>query len=299
MPHQFRHNGHLSTPSKNLQAFLEADLRTLKLNKIQKYLWLAGLSRPSRPLHRQKLLRRELCLTEIPDEHLVWHDGFMFIKPIPEYLLDFDFWIQHLCADEALHKSACGLLLSYGWLICHKSDLQTAYKADIMPKDVTWEAWTEFMVDFAQNVDMDTDALGKVDGRYWYGELRLSRLNSLYRVGAAGFSIDSYTRGFMTVSTRAGSFFQNNFGWILAVFIYFSVILSAMQVALATEELQHNLSFNRLSYGVSILSITVVLATVAAMFLVWFVLFWFHVLSASTFDKKMAAKRQSMQSLSG
>jgi hypothetical protein len=34
-------------------------------------MWLAGLPRPAGPLHRQKLLQRQILITENPDEHLV------------------------------------------------------------------------------------------------------------------------------------------------------------------------------------------------------------------------------------
>ena len=37
----------------------------------------------------------------------------IFIKPLPEYLLSFEFWDKHLGADTDIRKSACGLLLSY------------------------------------------------------------------------------------------------------------------------------------------------------------------------------------------
>jgi hypothetical protein len=94
-------------------AYLTLDLRTPGLNHIHIYLWLAGLPNAARPLHRQRLLERSILITEDPDEHLVWLEAPIFIKPLPDYLLDYEYWRDNLCTDEELCKSACGLLLSY------------------------------------------------------------------------------------------------------------------------------------------------------------------------------------------
>lgn len=92
LPHNFRHNDQLLDPRKETCAYLKTDLQTPMLSKIHRLLWLAGLPRPARPLHRQRLLLRTIYLTESPDEHLVWHETCIFIKPLPEYLLDYEFW---------------------------------------------------------------------------------------------------------------------------------------------------------------------------------------------------------------
>ncbi|KAH6883572.1 hypothetical protein B0T10DRAFT_540140 [Thelonectria olida] len=185
-------------PKKKTQEYLRTELRTTKLDKLYPYLWLAGLPRPARPLHRQRLLLRTIYLTEAPDEHLLWHDTCIFIKPVPECLLDFDFWQEHVCSDDALHKSACGLLLSYSWLVCHKSDLRVACETGLLPANISWEAWNKFIIDVSEHIDSRT--LRQVGRRYRYGELRLSRLNSLYRFGAAGFSLHNAVYGFMSGS---------------------------------------------------------------------------------------------------
>ncbi|RSL80948.1 hypothetical protein CEP52_017300 [Fusarium oligoseptatum] len=266
LPHNFRQNDQLLDPRKDTRAYLKTDLQTPRLSKIHRLLWLTGMPRPARPLHRQRLLLRTIHLTESTDEHLVWHETCIFIKPIPEYLLDYEFWDQELCADEALHKSACGLLLSYAWLVCYKSDLRIAGEAGLLPANIDWNAWTAFMMDFTSHID--TSTICQVDSRYSYSELRLSRLNTLYRFGAAGFSLRNVVYGFMSGSTRYTTFFERNFGWILAVFVYMSVVLSAMQVALATERFGDDIRFQQFSYGMALLSMAFVLAAVAIMFLV-------------------------------
>lgn len=281
-------DGPLDT-GKDTRAYLEADLHTPKLNQLYPFLWLTSLSRPARCLHRQKLLLRTIYVTESPDEHLVWHDASVFIKPLPEYLLEYDFWEQNLCHDEALYKSASGLLLSYSWLVKYKSDLRIAVETGLLPP-IEWSSWVSFIMDFTDNIG--TTINDQVDRRYHYGDIRLSRLNHLYRFGMAGFSSRNVVFGYMSGSTRYTSFFERNFGWILGVFFYITVILSAMQVALATDKFAGDIQFQQFSYGISLLSIAFVLAAVGAMFLMWASLFWFHLFSTSQYHKKVASQRK-------
>ncbi|RAH52371.1 hypothetical protein BO85DRAFT_463953 [Aspergillus piperis CBS 112811] len=233
-------------------------------------LWLAGLPRAARPLHRQKLMKRAIILTESPDEHLVWSPGQILIKPVPEYLLDHEFWVRELCPHRELHAAACGLLLSYAWLITGLIDFQLAKDERILPFDVTWDAWTLLIRQFLEWVDNENDddrcisqpQPAIINKRYEFGELRLSRLNSLYRLAPVTFSIRNLVFGFLPSSTWYQEFFERNFSWILAVLVYMSVLLSAMQVGLATQALQGNQQFQRVCVVFTLASIffTVVLA---------------------------------------
>lgn len=278
LPHGFHDQGRLLDPRQHQTSYLETDLHPRGLARIYDHLWLAGLSRPSRSLNRQRLLGRTIYPTERPDEHLLWHDNRMFIKPLPEYLLDHDFWQERLCDDKALHQSACGLLLSYAWLVCSKVDLKIAHELGLLPERLDFNAWTAFMIDFSGHIDMQT--LSQVNPRYHYGELRVSRINKLYRLGLAGFSLDNVVRGFMPGSVRYTTFFENNFGWMLVVFVYMSVVLSAMQVALGTDRFQENDGLQAFSFGTAFLAIASVFSAVAGIVLVWWTLLWFHVFSA-------------------
>ncbi|RFN52393.1 hypothetical protein FIE12Z_3324 [Fusarium flagelliforme] len=252
---------------KDTQTHLKSDLFTPRLNKIHTYLWLAGLPKPARPLHRQTLLQRTIYPTEDSDEHLVWHDTSIFIKPLPDYLLDYDFWEQELCDDEELYRSACGFLMSYVWLVRHKSDLRVAAETGLLPAAVDWNNWVAFVTDL--NMPPGNVTSYDMNRRYRYGELRLSRLNTLYRLGLAGFSLQNIVYGFMSGSIRYKTFFERNFSWILGVFVYITVVLSAMQVALGTERFGNNDSFQQFSYGIALLSIAFVFAATVAMLLVW------------------------------
>lgn len=252
-------------------------------------MWLAGLPRPARPLHRQKLLKREIILTESPDQHLVWHESRIFVKPIPDFLLSYDYWENELCTNEELYKCACGLLLSYAWLVCHKSDFGIAKETGLLSEEIPWTWWTAFVRDILGNID--TSTLHQVNKRYQYGELRLSRLNSLYRYTPSVFSVEHLVYGFMSSSTWYRAFFERNFAWLLAIFAYITVVLSAMQVGLATEKLQANVQFQGASYGFAITSMIALAVTFMVVLLVWMILIFYHFSSTIQYSRRVEKER--------
>ncbi|KAI1321679.1 hypothetical protein F5Y16DRAFT_388500 [Xylariaceae sp. FL0255] len=289
LPHAFRCDSGLHHPRRGTREFLDADLKTPKLNKITQYLWLAGLPRPARFLHRQRLLMRNIVLTESPDEHLVWHNTNIWLKPIPEYLLSFEFWKNEICNDTELYKSAYGLLRSYTWLVGYKSDHRIAVETGILPPNIGYAAWTALARDIG--VAHQSHILGSVNERYEYGELRLSRLNYAYRMGVAGLSIRNVVCGFISRPSGWTHFFQRNFGWILAVFVYFTVLLSGLQVALATEGISGSVTIQGLSRAFSLLSLLFVGLTVIIILLVWAFVCGFHLLSTIVYIKKTKVLR--------
>jgi hypothetical protein len=266
-------------------------LKTPRLNDIHQHLWLAGLPNAARPLHRQKLIGRSILITEDPDEHLVWLEGQIFIKPLPDFLLDYDFWNDNLCSDLELRKCACGLLLSYAWLVRHKSDLDIAKEFGLLSKNIEWPNWVEFVDDFLCSINLE--ALSDVNKRYKYGELRLSRLNAIYRIIPPTYSLKNFIRGYRGGSTWYNAFFERHFKWMLAVFAILSVFLSALQVGLATTMLQSSGPFQEVSYGFAIASLVAVVASVVLVFLVWFSLFLYYLLSTWRNDRAVDRRRQS------
>jgi hypothetical protein len=241
-------------------------------------------------LHRQKLLGRSILITEDPDEHLIWFEAQIFIKPLPDFLLDYNYWRDNLCSDEELHKSACGLLLSYAWLVRHKSDLNIAKESGLLPRNMEWTNWVEFLEGFLQNIDPST--LSQVNQRYKYGELRLSRLNTIYRVIPSAYSLRTFVRGYRSGSTWYNAFFGHHFKWMLAVFAILSVFLSALQVGLATPTLQDNRAFQRVSSRFALGAMIFAIASVALVFFVWVSLFWYHLLFAWWNDRVVDLQRQ-------
>ncbi|KAH8726716.1 hypothetical protein GQ44DRAFT_705374 [Phaeosphaeriaceae sp. PMI808] len=273
---------------------LAAQLRTPRLNAIHHRLWLAGRPTAARPLHRQKLLGRTILITEDPDEHLVWFEDQIFVKPLPDLLLDWESWNNHLCSDRELHKAACGLLLSYAWLVQHKSDLDIAKETGLLSKEIGWSGWVEFIDAFLNNINCET--LSDVNQRYEYGELRLSRLNAIYRLLPPTYSFRNLIGGYQSRSTWYQAFFDRHFKWMLAVFAILSVVLSALQVGFATATLQGNGPFQSASYGFTITSLVAVVASLAVVFLVWLGLFVYHLLATWLNNRAVNHSRSAARS---
>ena len=69
----------------------------------------------------------------------------MFLKPIPRYLLDSQFWQENLLEDEDLYENALGFLLSYAALVQCESDLYIAKDTHLIPDGLQWENWVDIM----------------------------------------------------------------------------------------------------------------------------------------------------------
>lgn len=275
-----------------MPTILDLDLRTPALDKIYAHLWLAGLPKAARPAHRQVLLGRAIVVTENPNEHLVWNATRIFIKPLPEYLLSHDFWTTEgsaLLRDRSLYQSACGLLLSYCWLICTKPDLAIAQDVRLVPPSVTWEEWVLFVTDLLTSIDPET--LDTVSKRYHFGELRLSRLNLIYRFAPSMFSSQNFMRGYMSEPLWTKTFLERNFAWLFSVFGFVTIVAGSMQVGLGTDSLHANGEFQRASVGFTVASLIGVIASVLLVSVVWGFLTVYHVMRAKE-NLKIVRKRR-------
>ncbi|KAH8654235.1 hypothetical protein BGZ61DRAFT_541508 [Ilyonectria robusta] len=106
-----------------------------------------------------------------------------------------------------------------------------------------------------------------IDPRFYHGELRLSRLNKTYRLW------QTPPRGYMSHWNRNGAFFRDHFAWLAGTTVYLVVVLTAMQVGLATESLGGNDAFQSASYGFTIFSILGPLICAGLIVLVFFYIF--------------------------
>lgn len=273
---------------------LSQDLCTSSLDRIYRHLWLAGLPKAARPLHRQKLLGRTIVITENPNEHLIWHASRIFIKPLPEYLLCHEYWMTQgniLTQEESLYRFACGFLLSYCWLICTKSDLAIARDCHLLPPYIKWEEWVYFVTDILTAIDPDT--LESVSQRYHYGELRLSRLNLIYRLAPDVFSVHNFIRGFMSEPLWSKAFLERNFAWIFSVFGFVTIVASAMQVGLGTRWLQGSSRFQGASVVFTAGSLVLAAASVVLVGSVWGFLTIYHIFWAKKNLKAVHDTRQA------
>jgi hypothetical protein len=273
----------------DVETFLKMELDMSRLNKIHGHLWMAGRPLNARPLQRQKMMGFDIVPTEQADLHLLKFSHRLLVKPLPEYIIDFDFWNKYLCSSKELHESACGLLLSYIWLICSPLDLELAHELHLLPPRVTWQWWKAFVTDFCSHVDVN--ALDQVNKRYHFGELRLRRINSIYRIR---FFFTHFIRGYLYGYNRYVVFFQRNFAWMLMLFANFSLILSAMQAASTVPSLNASKAFQTTTYGFVIFSVFAVaffLGTIGAIFGSIYI---FNMVAAILHVRRETFKRQKL-----
>ncbi|EAS30352.3 uncharacterized protein CIMG_05831 [Coccidioides immitis RS] len=273
----------------DVASYLQRDLDLSRLNRIHNILWMAGRPINARPLHRQRMMGLEIIPTEQSDLHLLKFSNHLLVKPLPSYLLNHDFWTKHLCSSKELHESASGLLVSYIWLICSPIDLKVAQDHQLLPSNLAWTWWKSFVDDVFKHININ--ALDTVNKRYHFGELRLNRINSIYRVR---FFFTHFIRGYLYGYNRYTVFFERNFGWILVVFVYFSLVLSAMQVAMDVPGLQDNTDFVNATYGFVIFSIVIVAFFLGLVALIFTSIFLYNMGAAISDDREKRLRREKL-----
>lgn len=263
--------------------FIEQELNLDRLYAIIQHLWMAGRPVPPRPLHQQLLLRRQIIITEKMDMHLVWGQGYLYLKPILRFLLIPRFWETHLPSNfpesckshgfpgrRSLRECALGFLISYAALIAHESDFIVAHQNHLLPPETTWQNWRMLV---RQLLTSSSNVQSEVADRFIYGELRLNRLNLIYELLVPG----SFPIGYLARWNSYGSFFRENFAAAVAATAYIVIILSAMQVGLTTTRLSDNKIFQEVAYGFAVFSILgplLFLATVLCLLCIGFVVNW-------------------------
>ncbi|PGH21533.1 hypothetical protein AJ80_03201 [Polytolypa hystricis UAMH7299] len=284
-----KNDHHVFLVSSDIHTFVERDLDVSRLNRVHGYLWMAGRPLNARPLHRQKMMGYDIIITEQADLHLLKFSNKLLVKPLPRYILDHQFWREYICGSTDLHKSACGLLLSYIWLICSPVDMRIAHDTGLLPKTLDWKFWKPFVTDVLTHID--ANALNQVNQRYHFGELRLGRVNTIYR---ARFLFTHFIRGYLYGYNRYSIWFERNFSWLLGVFVYLSVILSAMQVATSVPPLDEHPTFQKVEYGFVIFSIVLVVAFLVLVALVCTWIFVYNMFKAILHYRSMRLEREEL-----
>ncbi|KAI9748188.1 MAG: hypothetical protein M1835_001874 [Candelina submexicana] len=285
--------GNAVIPNTSLPTYLATELSVSRLNAIHKHIWLAGRTGNTHALHQQKMIGREICRTEQTDLHLVWLDHSIFIKPLAPFLLDHDFFAQHICLassnldcplSESLFGAACGLLYSYAQLIRHESDFHIATSQHLLPADLTWQQW--LLLSAHLHLSLPTPSI-IINKRYNYGELRLSRLNLIMRFLAPS-PYRSPVRGYYVNYREYGTFFSRKLGWLVLVFAYLSVILSAMQVG----QVKGVKAFDDASWGFAVAVIVALCATLGLIVAMFIGLFLWNSLGTLTEQRKRAREKR-------
>ncbi|KAJ3959279.1 hypothetical protein N0V92_004114 [Colletotrichum tropicale] len=194
------------------------------------------------------------------DLHLVCSHTQLYAKVIPPFLLEPTFWIRHLscrdgyncsdnpsnsCSRRTLWKSAVGFLYSYRALIRHESDFRLAQDNYSLLDQTEWADWKRFVAELNTK---HTD--GQIHERFMYGELRRSRLNKLLLIRSK-FRESTYVPRWY----RHREFFRDNFAWLASATVYIAIVLTAMQLGLATDALAENALFHPASYGFTVFTI--------------------------------------------
>ncbi|KAF1815943.1 hypothetical protein P152DRAFT_389903, partial [Eremomyces bilateralis CBS 781.70] len=272
----------LVTETKDeIAQFVVQDLDVKRLTDIQGLLWMAGRPLAGRPLHRHKMLERRILRTEQADLHMLVLEQSVFLKPLPLYLLSHAFFQDYISKDQDLAKSANGFLLSYTWLIRSELDFQLAQMESLLPNtepQITWLEWKSFVHSFLKYVDPNT--LEQVNDRYHFGELRLGRINTIYRIAPRFFFLH-FVRGYLYGYNRYGPFFQRRFAFTLVLFVWLSLILSAMQVGVAVDPLMSHSAFQQATFGFVVFSIVLVAFIIAMLMLLFGVIFLINMVLAS------------------
>ncbi|RYP20798.1 hypothetical protein DL767_009383 [Monosporascus sp. MG133] len=269
----------VANPANSVPQFLERELSLKDLDGMLKHLWFAGSKHPATQLHFQVAMGREIVVADRMDLHLLWdNNGRIFIKPIPRFLLDVTFWRSNLkCPNNCTcenpvttanngdagvlpfagrgqpsavscmggpRKVALGFLYTYACLIASESDFFVANEKRLLPRKVDdsiieWVKWTKLVRELLENHQPN-----KVHPRFLRAELRLSRINTINRFTRFP-PFEPYLRGWRNYS----SLFRDNLAWMASATVFIAVVLTAMQVGLATERLGGDADFQRASYG--------------------------------------------------
>jgi hypothetical protein len=275
----------------DIGGFMARDLDVERLNEIHSRMWMCGRPLNARGLHRQRMMERRTVHTEQADLHLLYHGDVIFIKPLPAYLLSPAAWRLHLNQKQELHADAAGFLLSYIWLIRSPLDFKLAEKDNFLPSELTWSNWKTLVSQFLKSID--PDSLHQVNKRYHFGELRLGRINTIYRTNPR-FFFTHFVRGYLYGYNRYAVFFQRTGGLVLVLFVWFSLILSAMQVGVTVDGLMTNKGFTKASYGFVIFSIVLVAALLAFLGGIFLAIYLYNTFAAITHSKRAQRERNRL-----
>lgn len=232
-----------------MRSFLQQELSVARLNSIHRHLWWAGRPGNIHPLHRQLMLHRRILVTEDASLHLVWYDSTIFVKPLPAFLLDWELVARHVCPDAGVYGLAAGLLLTYARLVRHVSDYRIARELGLLPAHVSWSAWCAVAGELGRIPARD------VNERYVFGELRLPRLNHIWR-------FCRWKMRYFSPYTEYRHFFVKNFAWFVVMFACLSVVLSAIQVVISTPAGVGEEAVVRFAYGFAMFAIALTLGAV-------------------------------------
>ncbi|EUC50731.1 hypothetical protein COCMIDRAFT_584 [Bipolaris oryzae ATCC 44560] len=245
--------------------FLCAFFDLSRFKAMRKMLWLIAVPGAPRSLYYQKFLRREIVIAEELDLHLVWAKSRIFVKPLPDFLLNYKFWETYICCEPELYRAACGLLYSYCGLIRFGHDLQVAQDCHLVNANLDYRSWAEFARTILPNLNhRDSNTM---DTRFHYGELRLHRLNTIYRYTPSKLSLSSIFRGFPHALSESYVPYMDQYNNAVSAFGVIVIVLSAFNLSLSAHSQRPDADLQQAAYGFAIFAM-VLCAALIALFLV-------------------------------
>lgn len=149
------------------------------------------------------------------------------------------------CMIKSQRSIALGFLFTYAALISFESDFAISKKIGLLPNDpdsCQWADWQKFVEEIM------TPSISKdIHRRFYYGELRLGRLNTISLLTRLGYYMNQWP--------DYSSFLRDQLGWLATTTIYIALALTAMQLGLATDQLKTSPLYMRAAYGFSVFAI--------------------------------------------
>jgi hypothetical protein len=182
--------------------------------------------------------------------------------------------------------------MSHVALIEREVDYHLAISLHLIPGEITWSGWLEFVEEIVRMSSQNNAFLSRpsrisslephvpVNPRFYYGELRLGRLNWIYRL------LLGKPRGYFSNCTTYGAFMRDNVNSLITLFAYTTIVLSAMQVGLATQWLEGDYAFGMASYVFSVFAILAPLTAIMVLILILGALFVVNLLRTLRIRKK-------------
>ncbi|RYP50540.1 hypothetical protein DL768_003936 [Monosporascus sp. mg162] len=291
----FRERIEVVGDDETLFRFLDAEFSLRRLDAIYSKLWRVGYPRPPRPLTTQVELGRTIVLTHALDMHLVWGGGKIFLKPLPRYLLEPEFWIQNVppprpdasaggdgqvAGQSAAEKSpATATAASASGPVRSTSDSSPSSSRSCIRKSAlgllyTYACLITHPADLKLALEhglMPKDGETPPDWATWRklaSELLHPDITSQIhrRFRHSELRVDRLNWIYIFRDMPAFQMYHNpwhnytdflvgNLAWITTATVYIAVVLTAMQVGLSTNALKNDEVFHRASYGFAIFAI--------------------------------------------
>ncbi|KAI0897096.1 hypothetical protein F4806DRAFT_464150 [Annulohypoxylon nitens] len=253
----------LTDPNSDIPRFLKGDLSLEVLEKVSGPLWESSSKKIATRLHLQIAMGRTIVVYDGLNFHLLCdQQNNIYVKPIPRYLLCSDFWKRHLkcpadcsCIKEprsncgSIRGVAFGFLYTYSGLISTEVDFHLANEKYLLPRKkdgstIEWEKWKTLSREVLKRIRPN-----KIHPRFLDAELRVY----IHSLGIADTLIGLRSlKPYSPDSRRSVTLFRN---YMTAAGVFIALILTALQVGLATDGLKDDPLFQGASYTFTVIAI--------------------------------------------